>query len=57
MTRKSKREIETDLADLETSNELVPSDVDPIAQFLSEEYEDPPMDELSAAWREELTGA
>jgi hypothetical protein len=28
--------------------------MDPIAQFLSDDFEDPPMDDLSDAWRAEL---
>jgi hypothetical protein len=57
MTRKSKREIETEVTDLEESHRTVPEAVDPIEQYFSDEYDDPPREELGEAWREALQPA
>jgi hypothetical protein len=52
MTRKSKREIETTLNEIEQTD--VPDNVGPIEQYFSDEYADPPNDELGDAWAEAL---
>lgn len=52
MTRKSRREIETTVEELEQTE--TPDDVGPIEQYFSDEYEDPPNDELGEAWAEAL---
>lgn len=54
MTRKSKREIGTELDDLEHDGSNILDDVDPIAQYCSDEYPNPPMGDLAEAWRDAL---
>ena len=55
MTRRSRREIAKDVADLEGAHRAsVPEDVDVIDQWLSPKYPDPGMEALSVAWRQEL---
>ena len=55
MTRRSRREIATDVASLEASHTArVSADVDVIEQWLSPEYPDPGMEDLGVAWRQEL---
>lgn len=55
MTRRSRREIARDVADLEGAQAAsVPADVDVIDQWLSPEYPDPDMADLGVAWRQEL---
>jgi hypothetical protein len=53
MTRKSKREIESAIENLDTGSS-VPDDVGPVEQYFSDEYPDPPQSELGTAWANQL---
>jgi len=54
MTRKSKREIEQTLADLEGPTNARFEEVGPMEQYLSANYPDPPMEEVGAEWKQQL---
>lgn len=54
MTRKSKREIENELDDLEPDDGDVPPDVGAIEQYFTDKYPDPSNTELGDAWRSAL---
>ncbi len=53
MPRKSKREIATEIEE-RTESQAVPDSVGAIEQYFSDEYPDPPQDELGDAWRDAL---
>lgn len=55
MTRRSRREIASEVASLEAAHTArVPESVGVIDQWLSPEYENPEMEKLGVAWRREL---
>jgi len=54
MTRKSKREIEQTLDELEGPSNQNYGDVNAVEQYFSPEYPDPPRDELGDEWRRQL---